>query len=92
MFTQLVLFYLINDQQLCSRCKCTPSGNLCAWRFVGGPAAHHWCVWKALAQKQAVLSYPRGTTHPVQHSPHLRGGQLSWSPQENTSFTHTDKK
>lgn len=61
------LFILSNNKQLGSRCKNPPSGDLCSWRSVGGSAAHHWCVWEAMGQKQTVLSNSRGPTHPVQH-------------------------
>lgn len=83
---------LSNDQQLCSRCTYAPSGNPCARRSVGGSSPHHRCVWETVAQKQTVLSNPRGPAHPVQHPPHLRGGQLSEGLKENTSLSHRQKK
>lgn len=60
------------------RCRRSAScGDLCPRRAAGCLASDHWSVWEAVASLQTFLPSAGGAAHPVQHSPHLRGGLMN---------------
>lgn len=59
-------------------CRWGPiSGDLHPWGAAAPLAAHHRCVWEAVASLPVFLPSAGGAAHSVQHSPHLRGGLVN---------------